>query len=406
MKSMSKISKVAFLSIAMICGTSYTLASIEVYAEQSSNEMLKKKQKVDLKIKKLENELKELQQKLQKKVDEYKVNQQKILDVKLSIKDMEDRINNRAMIIDERMKAYQEKDTSMGPYLDAILGAKSLADVVTRTMSVRTIVEADQTLLKEQKIDKDELEFSKEELLKKKEQLQIQFQDMQDEEKELEVRKVENKAKSLKLKEQIATKKEKEKLERLRLKKEKEAAELKALAEKQFIKQQREKEQLKSKKNEEENLSSDSSEIGASNGAGNGNNGAKVTDEDQSAPSVSGSSTAKAIIAEASKYLGTSYVWGGSNPTTGFDCSGLTQWSFKQAGVTIPRTAAQQYLASEKIEASEAVAGDLVFFSYGSGVAHVGIYLGDGRMLDSQNNGVVVESLDWWNQYLVGYGKF
>ncbi|WP_395514565.1 NlpC/P60 family protein, partial [Pseudomonas syringae group genomosp. 7] len=39
------------------------------------------------------------------------------------------------------------------------------------------------------------------------------------------------------------------------------------------------------------------------------------------------------------------------------------------------------------------------------GVAHVGIYLGGGRMLDAQNNGVVVESLDWWNKYLVGYGR-
>ena len=115
------------------------------------------------------------------------------------------------------------------------------------------------------------------------------------------------------------------------------------------------------------------------NNAGNGTNGAKVTDHDQKAPSVSGSGSAKAAIAEASKYLGRAYVWGGSNPTTGFDCSGLTQWSFKQAGVSLPRTAAQQYLATTKVSASEARAGDLVFFSYGSGIAHVGIYLGGGK---------------------------
>ena len=105
--------------------------------------------------------------------------------------------------------------------------------------------------------------------------------------------------------------------------------------------------------------------------------------------------------------MGTAYVWGGSTPTTGFDCSGLTSWSFKQSGVTIPRTAAQQYAASTKITAEQAKAGDLVFFSYGKGVAHVGIYLGDGRMLNSQNSGVVIDQLaGYWEKYIVGYGRF
>ena len=141
--------------------------------------------------------------------------------------------------------------------------------------------------------------------------------------------------------------------------------------------------------------------------AGNTNFGAKTTDADQQTPTVEGSATAKGIIAEASKYMGTAYVWGGNKPSTGFDCSGLTSWSFKENGVTIPRTAAQQYAASTKISASEAKAGDLVFFSYGKGVAHVGIYLGDGRMLNAQNRGVTIDKLaGHWSQYIVGYGRF
>ena len=121
----------------------------------------------------------------------------------------------------------------------------------------------------------------------------------------------------------------------------------------------------------------------------------------------SGSGTASSgdAISTAKQFLGRSYVWGGSNPSTGFDCSGLVQWSYKQAGVSLPRTASQQYLATQRISASEARVGDLVFFSYGSGIAHVGIYLGNNTMIDAQNKGVVIESLDWWNQYLVGFGR-
>lgn len=129
------------------------------------------------------------------------------------------------------------------------------------------------------------------------------------------------------------------------------------------------------------------------------------SDSSSDAGSGKGSKVAKIAIAEARKYLGRAYVWGGSNPTTGFDCSGLVQWSYNKAGISLPRTSGEQYRATKRISASQAKTGDLVFFSYGSGISHVGIYLGGGQMLDSQDRGVVVESLDWWQKYLVGYGR-
>ena len=72
--------------------------------------------------------------------------------------------------------------------------------------------------------------------------------------------------------------------------------------------------------------------------------------------------TVQAIMDEALKYEGWRYVYGGASPTTSFDCSGLTQWTYGKAGINLPRTAQQQYDVTQHIPLSEAQAGDLVFF--------------------------------------------
>ena len=94
--------------------------------------------------------------------------------------------------------------------------------------------------------------------------------------------------------------------------------------------------------------------------------------------------TVQAIMNEALKYQGWKYVYGGSNPNTSFDCSGLTQWCFGKAGISLPRTAQTQYDATQHIPLSQAKAGDLVFFhstyNAGSYVTHVGIYVGNNQM--------------------------
>lgn len=71
--------------------------------------------------------------------------------------------------------------------------------------------------------------------------------------------------------------------------------------------------------------------------------------------------TVQAIMDEALKYEGWRYVFGGASPTTSFDCSGLVQWCFGKAGISMPRTAQEQYNVTQHIPLSEAKAGDLVF---------------------------------------------
>lgn len=73
--------------------------------------------------------------------------------------------------------------------------------------------------------------------------------------------------------------------------------------------------------------------------------------------------TVQAIMDEALKYEGWRYVFGGASPTTSFDCSGLVQWCFGKAGISMPRTAQEQYNVTQHIPLSEAKAGDLVFFT-------------------------------------------
>jgi cell wall-associated NlpC family hydrolase len=97
-----------------------------------------------------------------------------------------------------------------------------------------------------------------------------------------------------------------------------------------------------------------------------------------------------AVVSVAEKYLGVPYKWGGTNPATGLDCSGFSQLVYKQLGITLPRTSAAQSQVGTKVAAlSQAQPGDLLFF--GSPVHHVGIYVGDGRMIDAPHTGTKVK---------------
>ncbi|MCR0264754.1 bifunctional lysozyme/C40 family peptidase [[Clostridium] innocuum] len=121
--------------------------------------------------------------------------------------------------------------------------------------------------------------------------------------------------------------------------------------------------------------------------------------------------TVKAIMNEALKYQGWKYVYGGSNPNTSFDCSGLTQWCFGKAGITLPRTAQEQYDVTQHIPLSQAKAGDLVFFhstyNAGSYVTHVGILVSPTQMYHAGSSGIGYADLNnsYWQQHLIGAGR-
>ena len=117
-----------------------------------------------------------------------------------------------------------------------------------------------------------------------------------------------------------------------------------------------------------------------------------------------------AIYKEAQKYVGTPYVWGGSTPETGFDCSGYVCWVYNQNGYNVGRTTANGlWNKSQHISEAEAKPGDLVFFegTYDTpGKSHVGIYLGNGKMVSA---GDPIKYADihssYWQKYLSGFGR-
>jgi cell wall-associated NlpC family hydrolase len=108
--------------------------------------------------------------------------------------------------------------------------------------------------------------------------------------------------------------------------------------------------------------------------------------------------TVVAALTFAAEQLGTPYLWGGTGPG-GFDCSGLARAAYAHAGVVLPRVAQDQYDAGPPVPAGAPLEpGDLVFFGDGPSVVdHVGIYVGEGEMIDAPHTGAVVrfDSAGW-----------
>lgn len=135
---------------------------------------------------------------------------------------------------------------------------------------------------------------------------------------------------------------------------------------------------------------------------------------------------ARTVVKAALDETGTLYSWGGGNATgpspgtccspsgksgvhiTGYDCSGLTTYAYAQVGISLPRTAAAQSQRGKRIPASRGIGalkpGDLVFFGYGSDstIYHVGIYLGDGQMVNAPRPGTKVRTEPIWDHGYAG----
>jgi cell wall-associated NlpC family hydrolase len=103
----------------------------------------------------------------------------------------------------------------------------------------------------------------------------------------------------------------------------------------------------------------------------------------------------QAVNAALSK-LGSAYVWGATGPST-FDCSGLMQWAYKQAGISLPRTSSAQAGFGTAVSRDQLQPGDLV--AYYSPVSHIGMYLGDGKMVHAPTSGDVVKISPLQSQY-------
>jgi peptidoglycan DL-endopeptidase CwlO len=108
------------------------------------------------------------------------------------------------------------------------------------------------------------------------------------------------------------------------------------------------------------------------------------------------------VVGIAMRYVGVPYKWGGSSPSTGFDCSGFTKFVYAQVGVNLPHNAAMQFQLGRPVSRSELQPGDLVFFH---GLGHMGLYIGGGNFIHAPQTGDVVKISPlsgWYSSRFVG----
>ncbi len=120
------------------------------------------------------------------------------------------------------------------------------------------------------------------------------------------------------------------------------------------------------------------------------------------------SKTPANLIQVAKQQLGVKYTFGGSKPSTGFDCSGYITYVYNNAGISTSRkSAAGFYVAAKKVSSPQV--GDLVFFAntYKAGISHAGIYIGNNQMINASDGGVSIANINstYWKKYFVGYGR-
>ena len=121
---------------------------------------------------------------------------------------------------------------------------------------------------------------------------------------------------------------------------------------------------------------------------------------------ISGTMTGAGLRPIAERYLGVTYVFGGTTPS-GLDCSGLVYLVYQELGVQLPRMSRDQFKVGEAVELEDLREGDLVFFdTTGQGVSHVGIYLEDGDFINAASNPgkVMISNLSesYWNKRYLG----
>ncbi|MGH4121411.1 MAG: NlpC/P60 family protein [Clostridium sp.] len=247
-------------------------------------------------------------------------------------------------------------------YLSVILEAESFGDFVSRVENIKTIIEFDNKVVAEFKVAKKEL-IEKQQSLNNTKEVLLNLQ-------------VQNKQKLDKI---IITKESQNKL----------IAELKS---KEIVSKELHNKLITELKNSKENIlvaQISESEVSASKSI------TKINEIRKSAPKYtpsrgSAAISNNAIVAYASNFLGTPYLWGGTSPS-GFDCSGFTQYVYAHFGISVGRTTFDQINDGVQVSRDNLQPGDLVFFGTFANPHHMGIYVGDNNYIHAPRTGDVIK---------------
>ena len=321
------------------------------------------------KIRQYDNKIIESMEKvetLNKEVDEAK---ERVEETKVEIADLEESYNRTVELSKERLANIQMNGSAQFNFIEVILSSEGISDFVQKTTALMTIMSSDQQLA-------ETLTEKQEELEEKQTQLESDLALIKTNQAEAEA-------------EQAAIEKDKEAVqaelnivEAAKRQAEEEAARQAELASLQqaAATQQTATQNVQASNSTSSNTTVTTAESNSSNKTQTSTSGSTST--------VTGSASAQAVIAEAKKYLGVPYKWGGSTPS-GFDCSGFTSYVYKKFGISLPRTSRAQQNVGTQVSLSNVQPGDLVFM--GKPAYHVGIYIGGGQYIHAPQTGDVVK---------------
>ncbi|MCB2341713.1 C40 family peptidase [Clostridium estertheticum] len=352
----------AMMALALTMSIGYT----SVYADTASDkakikQVQTQRSSLETKVEMMDSQIEKILSKIKSNEKNINNTQNSIKESKINIAKAQDDIKAEQALYDKRMKVMYMNGTSS--YVDILLDSKGIDNFMSRLEDVKTIINFDKKIIKD--------------LQTKKESINLKKVALDKENTKLLALRVDNKnTLSGVTKQQEA---QKVLVAQLNTQEAKYTAQLvadQAAAAKQVA------------------LAKTAAEAkqAAANQAAAANQYA-LNQSPVQTPSISPSrggsgASSSALISYASQFLGTNYVWGGTSPSPGFDCSGFTQYVFAHFGVDIPRVSEDQQNVGTLVSRENLQPGDLVFF--GSPAHHVGIYVGNGNMINAPHTGAVL----------------
>jgi cell wall-associated NlpC family hydrolase len=348
---MKSTSKTVIFAVALALATQVTVNAVPISNEAQTQleedknvlkEVEEKKENLEISIEKLDNQIEAFMMKIDENKKGITQTEKDINKSKEEIIKIEEEVKNQQDILDSRIRSMYKNGQSN--YLKILLEAEGFSDVISRIESITKIINIDQKVISDLDLKKVEIEEKK------------AF--IENKHNELIVLETENENKLVSLNNDIASQKELvneiKKQEQLSVSK---VNESQALVDETLA-------QVKKIRSEAPNY--------------------KVS---RGTASVSDSN----IIAYASNFLGIPYLWGGTSPSTGFDCSGFTQYVYAHFGIRIGRTTYDQINDGYEVPKNQLQAGDLVFFGTNNNPTHMGIYVGNNTYIHSPRTGEVLK---------------